>query len=1171
MTLLSSDIKLMESERLTDYADGGGEMTGREVVDGQVNNLFPDISRLDRVYGRVSLRKAFLAVRSENSDMYYGAHAIVSDPPDDGRVSVLLTHGGDAYEERAAAVDRLESYLVRSQELPLRLMGTQLAGQRAIVAFGSKRASVPAASDTLALITTTTGDTQYVRVQSVTSTIEEGMDNSGRPFEFQRVVLELGEALLYQFEGIAPTVTGTVPPTRMYATQVADASRYYSVSKLKSPALAGSVNLEVESIFATLTPTAQVETPLVDQLICGVGLTMVQSGNANAITLAATLTDSLDTLYAPTGLLPGSISLVAGARTFTDSDGTLVTTGDDGGFSGVIDYALGRITLTKTGAWSQAVTLTATPAAGCAEGSCSRETLITLANRAYTYTPSLSPAPKPGTLVVDFMAQGNWYRLRDNGRGVLVGSSNGVGTGTIDYVTGSVVLTLAALPDVGSSLIYWWGDGMDATRRPGTVAAENHAIEITLPHTGIDPGSVTITWPGKTATDNGAGLITGDATGVISYADGALWLKPTALPASGTVFAIAYEQAAPQPVDTVAATNVGTDQISLTVPNAPLNPGSVRLSWSVRQIVKIYRGVSRIMTLDRRAVDNGAGLLLDDKSGATLGTINYTTGACTLVAAKAYSYKSYYDKPNGEIAHVHLDATQERPATVMVRFKVAGAETLAAQTYNASAPALRVDLTPTTAESVAPGSLWFVLGGEEYFDVAGSLYKNRNATTGAGTLCGSIDYVEGRCTIESYPAVNTPSVVIKALVTRDGGRPLSTAVFRTPAAPVRDGSLSLRASLSDGTLLTAQAADDGTLAASGIAGTIDTTTGVARINFGSLVTAAGHENEPWYDPDLVVNGQIWEPVGILPETALYNCVTVGSLPLDAALLGINPVRLPLDGRVPVLRAGDIAVVHHTDDEVMPNNLIAGQTVTLSRGSLALVELRDQNGQVIPETQYTTDLEAGTVTMATPLDLTGFTQPLIAAHRIEDMILLAEAQINGALRAVAPLAHDFPALETQVSGALIFGDLSGRLVRSFTQKTWGNIWADNRSGDDSLAHFDGLNYPIQTSNLGCIAQRWCIKFTGATTFDVIGETLGIIASGNTQSDCAPINPSSDPANPKPYFVIPWQGWGSGWVANNALRFDTSAANAGMWVVRTTLQGPVEEPTDSLTLQLRGDAN
>lgn len=74
MGITDQDIRLMASERLADTEDGGGRMTGTEVVDGVSNNLFPDVSELDRTIGRVALRKAFPAVLSANRDPYYGAN-----------------------------------------------------------------------------------------------------------------------------------------------------------------------------------------------------------------------------------------------------------------------------------------------------------------------------------------------------------------------------------------------------------------------------------------------------------------------------------------------------------------------------------------------------------------------------------------------------------------------------------------------------------------------------------------------------------------------------------------------------------------------------------------------------------------------------------------------------------------------------------------------------------------------------------------------------------------------------------------------------------------------------------------------------------------------------------------------------------------------------------------
>ena len=68
MSILSGDIKLLASQRLTDTPDGGGRVTGHEIVSGEHNSLFPDISDLDRAYGVVNLRKAFLTVQTDNTD-----------------------------------------------------------------------------------------------------------------------------------------------------------------------------------------------------------------------------------------------------------------------------------------------------------------------------------------------------------------------------------------------------------------------------------------------------------------------------------------------------------------------------------------------------------------------------------------------------------------------------------------------------------------------------------------------------------------------------------------------------------------------------------------------------------------------------------------------------------------------------------------------------------------------------------------------------------------------------------------------------------------------------------------------------------------------------------------------------------------------------------------------
>ncbi|WP_191938048.1 hypothetical protein, partial [Aeromonas hydrophila] len=88
MTILSGDIVLLASQRLVDTDDGGGRITGREIISGDHNSLFPDVSDMDRAYGTVNMRKAFLAVQTDDTDTYYGANAMVLLPPSDPSVNL---------------------------------------------------------------------------------------------------------------------------------------------------------------------------------------------------------------------------------------------------------------------------------------------------------------------------------------------------------------------------------------------------------------------------------------------------------------------------------------------------------------------------------------------------------------------------------------------------------------------------------------------------------------------------------------------------------------------------------------------------------------------------------------------------------------------------------------------------------------------------------------------------------------------------------------------------------------------------------------------------------------------------------------------------------------------------------------------------------------------------
>jgi hypothetical protein len=196
------------------------------------------------------------------------------------------------------------------------------------------------------------------------------------------------------------------------------------------------------------------------------------------------------------------------------------------------------------------------------------------------------------------------------------------------------------------------------------------------------------------------------------------------------------------------------------------------------------------------------------------------------------------------------------------------------------------------------------------------------------------------------------------------------------------------------------------------------------------------------------------------------------------------------------------------------------------------------------------------------------------HRIEDMAVVRDVQISGEISFTRPLTHEYPVatgsdLSTGsfVSSALVVGDVFARVSLLFDQGSWAGEWQDSANTAPATATFNDSLYPIAVTNKGAVTERWLIRFTSNTAFEVIGENVGSIAMGNTSADCAPANP----ATTAPYFTIPALGWGSGWTAGNVLRFNTVAAQFPVWVVRTVQQGPESVPDDNFTLLIRGDVD
>lgn len=1154
MPLVETDIQILASQRLEDVDNGGGRMTADLVQDGAENAVFDDISELDRAYGRISLRKLFLAVRTPSVERYYGAHVVIADPFADVLTSLALFSTRDWDDTRADARDRIEQYLARGPRYQGYLYELQVQGSKALTLHQREGAPLPAVGDVLVLVYHE-GEVdeaeQYVRVTRVTESVQTFSTQQVGEFRRRIVALEISDPLRQDFPGIPVSpYDDATSPTIVRRSVVADAARYYGIRPLTGTPALGSTEVQAVGILQPLVPSALAEVPINDLVAGATQAALVASGAV--LRMATSISGALVHLGRP--LTPGSVAISGTAELIDRGDGTA----DNGSLTALIDYRAGRVTLPLAGVW----TVDAAPAADVTGAAETAAQSVTTGNRGYVWTYSASPIlPAPGTFTVDYLAQGQWYRLQDDGSGRLDGA--GAGTGTVNYVSGAVSITLTALPDVGSQLLYAWSSGYHYTRRDGESAAPP-AYTLTLT-AGIEPSSLTITWlqggVTKTATDNGSGILTGNASGFVHYLIGEVWMVLSALPDPNTTLSCTYQVRTASSGSWENPSDQTTVGFTLDAAMLPARPGSVVVTVPVR-IGNEWSHADVNLT----ATDNGSGGLTGTSISA--GTVNYTTGAVSISIAASQAARLRVPDANGRLTKTDLTAWPATvPAEALITWWARKDVAPAAQSATLALGPIVLNLAPSTQEVIVPTGVQFRLGTDRYVDRSGLLYRNPSPTTGAGTLVGAIDYASRRVTINVAPSGPAGVLTVEGLLTRYVPAPAVTIAGRVATAPVKPGVTQVVAVAADGSVISATDNGSGAIVATELAGTIVAATGVYSLRFGRSVPDSSltieQKAEPWYDADDVVGGMIWRPKAVLPETVKITTVGTRYLPLDAGLLGLDPVRLPPDGRVSVIRVGDLVVIHHTA-ELTGVGLGSGSVVNVGRTRIARARVLDAAGRVFPPDRYEVNYAAGVLTFDNPLDTAGYTSPYRVRHTIADQAVAVDVEIGGRVALNKPLSHNYPS-GSYVSSALLIGDMYAGTTDPFSQGAWTGEWSDALIGSAPFAQYDYVLWPIEVTNDGATEERWLIQFTSASAFKLIGERLGQIATGDINTDLAVDNPATG----APYFTLRSAGWSDGWIPGNSLRFNTRAANYPMWLARTLLAGESTVSPDAFSLLVLGN--
>lgn len=510
-------------------------------------------------------------------------------------------------------------------------------------------------------------------------------------------------------------------------------------------------------------------------------------------------------------------------------------------------------------------------------------------------------------------------------------------------------------------------------------------------------------------------------------------------------------------------------------------------------------------------------------------------------------------------------------SSIVATYRV-GAGAPVAKSMSYTPDAVSIDLCPYTVDRIVPNSVRFTWMGTTYEDYEGVIYRDRTPSN-PGIISGRVDYAAGQALMSDYVVGPNPgTITLQSLWTSKGDWRTASVFFMTAASPIQPGQITITCLDVAGDLITVDCDLYGNLTGPHARGKFEFQNGLGQLQFGDFVLDSAltseQKSEWWYDPadvGAVEAGKIWRPWPIDPASLRYNAVSSFYLPVDPEILGLDPVRLPQDGRVPIYRKGRVVVIGH-NAQLAPDTYANGDTIDCGRVRLSHVWLIDAHGALITSgfTADEDDLDAGVIHVTS---VAGWAQPVTVEHRIQDMALCTDVQIDGTISLNIPLSHAYPA-GSVASSALLFGTTYARVATLFDQQSWDGVtWADSVTGSAATATYNDTANPVLVSNAGALSDRFALRIkSGGTTFDFLSEHMGTLGDGAINADFAPINPIKPGV---PLLQLAAAGWGGGWTAGNVLFIRAVAAMQSMAVIRTVQPGTPAGIDYSFDLLTGGD--
>ena len=623
----SADLKFYASEGMDDTAFGGGRITPNQIPDGLSNNLFPDTSDMDRALGRFQVRKVFGKGDTDDNAVLSGAFLMLAKPPADPLTACSLFSTPGWADMRNAAIQLVERYLNKGTRMLCRIMDVHYTGSKLLTLYDiAPGKNFPEPGYTVVLLNPS-GQEQYVRILK-TSISQTTVILDSQPVLVNLCVCDLSTEI--EFEVLGKTVQRDTPSpsntATLYSTTPAAGVNFGGIKSLQDAAAIGDREVTVaDGIFTSIVPAATVENPVIDvyPLVRRPGV--ARTARAAFVVPPFTIAVGPGTVVAlPTASAPGTLTMNVGATALIENAAGELQQGST--TVGTVNHAARTVEfLTSAPNYgSQTINMTYWPATLTGAGTHSGSQEITTANQGFGWVFAFEPIPAPGTLSVSYMAQGRWYELFENGAGKLVGADASYGAGNLSFTTGSLALTLGALPDVGSDIILIWGDGATAVAAAGALPTRVRK-RFTFTQAPV-PGSIVFNWvrgAPESASLSAGGVVTGTADiGRVERADDgtySIWVAPHVWPDNGLI-TMAYQR---KP-EAGAFTNDGGGTYTLT--DIPVRPGSVRF----KTIASTSYGGFAYPTKVFACYDDAAGVILCQ--GQAIGTIDYATGEMNLTS-----------------------------------------------------------------------------------------------------------------------------------------------------------------------------------------------------------------------------------------------------------------------------------------------------------------------------------------------------------------------------------------------------------------------------------------------------------------------------------------------------------------------------------------------------------